>query len=81
MVPQKNTSVKHDFLTDPIDAHVEGEWVKARGTTLGADNGIGASLAMAVLADKEIQHGPLEALFTVDEEQGMVGATGLKPES
>lgn len=79
MVPQKNTSVKHDFLTDPIDAHVEGEWVKARGTTLGADNGIGASLAMAVLADKEIQHGPLEALFTVDEEQGMVGATGLKP--
>ncbi len=79
MVPQKNTSVKHDFLTDPIDAHVEGEWVKARGTTLGADNGIGASLAMAVLADKEIQHGPLEALFTIDEEQGMVGATGLKP--
>ncbi len=79
MVPQKNTSVKHDFLTDPIDAHVDGEWVKARGTTLGADNGIGASLAMAVLADKEIQHGPLEALFTVDEEQGMVGATGLKP--
>lgn len=79
MVPQKNTSVKHDFLTDPIDAHVEGEWVKARGTTLGADNGIGTSLAMAVLADKEIQHGPLEALFTVDEEQGMVGATGLKP--
>lgn len=63
MVPQKNTSVKHDFLTDPIDAHVDGEWVKARGTTLGADNGIGASLAMAALADKEIQHGPLEALF------------------
>ncbi len=78
MVPQKNTSVKHDFLTDPIDAHVDGEWVKARGTTLGADNGIGASLAMAALADKEIQHGPLEALFTVDEEQGMVGASGLK---
>lgn len=79
MVPQKNASVKHDFLTDPIDAHVEGEWVKASGTTLGADNGIGASLAMAVLADKDLQHGPLEALFTIDEEQGMDGAFGLKP--
>ena len=51
MVPQKNSSVKHDFLTDPIDAYVDGEWVKARETTLGADNGIGAALAMAVLAD------------------------------
>ena len=52
MVPQKNSSVKHDFLTDPIDAYIDGDWVKARETTLGADNGMGAAFAMAVLADK-----------------------------
>ncbi|MGM9759075.1 MAG: aminoacyl-histidine dipeptidase [Parabacteroides sp.] len=79
MVPQKNATVQHDFLTDPIDAYVEDGWVKARGTTLGADNGIGASLALAVLADDTLQHGPLEALFTIDEEQSMDGAFGLKP--
>lgn len=79
MVPQKNSSVKHDFLTDPIDAYVDGEWVKARGTTLGADNGMGAALIMAVLADNNLKHGPIEALFTIDEEQGMDGAVGLKP--
>lgn len=79
MVPQKNSSVNHNFLTDPIDAWIDGEWVKARETTLGADNGIGASLAMAVLADNTLKHGPVEALFTVDEEEGMVGAFGLKP--
>ena len=79
MVPQKNASVKHDFLTDPIDAYVEDGWVKARGTTLGADNGIGASLALAVLADDTLEHGPIEALFTIDEEQSMDGAFGLKP--
>ena len=79
MVPQKNVSVKHDFLTDPIDAYVEDGWVKARGTTLGADNGIGASLALAVLADDTLEHGPIEALFTIDEEQSMDGAFGLKP--
>ena len=79
MVPQKNSSVKHDFLTDPIDAYVDGEWVKARETTLGADNGIGAALAMAVLADNSLEHGPVEALFTIDEEEGMDGAFGLKP--
>lgn len=79
MVPQKNSSVKHDFLTDPIDAYIEGDWVTARETTLGADNGIGVSLAMAVLADNTLKHGPLEALFTVDEEVGMDGAFGLKP--
>ena len=79
MVPQKNASVKHDFLTDPIDAYVEDGWVKARGTTLGADNGIGASLALAVLADDTLKHGPIEALFTIDEEQSMDGAFGLKP--
>ena len=79
MVPQKNASVQHDFLTDPIDAYVEDGWVTARGTTLGADNGIGASLALAVLADDTLEHGPIEALFTIDEEQSMDGAFGLKP--
>ena len=79
MVPQKNSSVTHDFLKDPIDAYIDGDWVKARGTTLGADNGIGVALSMAVLADKSIKHGPVEALFTVDEEVGMDGANGLKP--
>ncbi|MEG1544576.1 MAG: aminoacyl-histidine dipeptidase [Tannerellaceae bacterium] len=79
MVPQKNSSTKHDFVTDPIDAYVEGDWVTARETTLGADNGLGAAMAMAVLADNSLKHGPLEALFTVDEEVGLDGAIGLKP--
>lgn len=79
MVPQKNSAVKHDFATDPIDAYIEGEWVTARDTTLGADNGIGASFAMAVLADNTLEHGPVEALFTINEEEGMDGAVGLKP--
>ena len=79
MVPQKNSSVKHDFLTDPIDAYIDGDWVKARETTLGADNGIGISSILAILESKEIQHGPIEALFTNDEETGMYGAIGLEP--
>lgn len=79
MVPQKNSSVKHDFSTDPIDAYIDGEWVTAHDTTLGADNGIGAAFAMAVLSDNTLKHGPVEALFTVDEEVGMDGAFGLKP--
>ncbi|MDR1225032.1 MAG: aminoacyl-histidine dipeptidase [Tannerella sp.] len=79
MVPQKNSDVPHDFSKDPIPACVDGDWVKARGTTLGADNGIGVAMAMAVLADPTLPHGPLEALFTVDEEVGMDGANGLKP--
>ncbi|MDF9829947.1 aminoacyl-histidine dipeptidase [Parabacteroides sp. PF5-6] len=79
MVPQKNSSVNHDFNTDPIDAYIDGEWVTARDTTLGADNGIGAALAMAAMSDNTLKHGPLEALFTVDEEVGMDGAIGLKP--
>lgn len=79
MVPQANRGVAHDFLKDPIDAYIDGDWVRARQTTLGADNGIGAALAMAVLADKTLKHGPVEALFTIDEEVGMVGAFGLKP--
>lgn len=79
MVPQKNTDVKHDFLKDPIDAHIDGDIVKARSTTLGADNGIGAAAMLAVLEDKTLKHGKLECLFTIDEEVGMVGAFGLKP--
>ncbi len=79
MVPQKNSTVNHDFYTDPIDAYIDGDWITARDTTLGADNAIGAALSMAILADNSIKHGPLEALFTVDEEVGMVGAFGLKP--
>lgn len=79
MVPQKNSTVEHDFLTDPINAYIEGDWITAKDTTLGADNGIGAALAMAVLSDNTLKHGPVEALFTVDEEVGMDGAFGLKP--
>lgn len=79
MVPQANSDTKHDFSTDPIDAYINGEWVHARGTTLGADNGIGAAYAMAILEATDIKHGPIEALFTIDEEVGMVGANGLQP--
>jgi len=79
MVPQKNSDKVHDFETDPIETIVDGEWVHANGTTLGADNGIGVAAAMAVLESNKIQHGPVEALFTSDEETGMTGATGLKP--
>ncbi len=79
MVPQKNSTVAHDFTKDPIDAYIDGDWVTARDTTLGADDGIGVALALAALADTTLQHGPLEALFTVDEEVGMDGAFGLKP--
>lgn len=78
MVPQKNGATKHDFEKDPIQPVVDGEWVKAKGTTLGADNGIGMATAMAILEAGDIQHGPLEALFTKDEETGMYGAIGLK---
>ncbi len=78
MVPQKNSDKKHDFEKDPIEAYVDGEWVKANGTTLGSDNGIGVAATLAVLASKDIPHGPLEALFTIDEETGMTGANGLK---
>ncbi|MGL5039644.1 MAG: aminoacyl-histidine dipeptidase [Aeromonas sp.] len=78
MVPQANADTQHDFTTDPIDAYVDGEWVTARGTTLGADNGIGMAGCLAVLADKTIKHGPLEVLLTTDEETGMTGAFGLE---
>ncbi len=79
MVPQKNSDKVHDFEKDPIETIVDGEWVRANGTTLGADNGMGVAAAMAVLESKDMQHGPIEALFTSDEETGMTGATGLKP--
>jgi dipeptidase D len=78
MVPQKNSDKKHDFEKDPIETIIDGEWVRANGTTLGADNGIGVAATMAVLSSKELIHGPVEALFTIDEETGMTGAFGLK---
>ncbi|MCL2596736.1 MAG: aminoacyl-histidine dipeptidase [Paludibacter sp.] len=78
MVPQKNNDVDHDFLRDPIDAYIDGEWVTARGTTLGADNGIGIAAAMAVLQAKDIVHPAIEMFITVDEETGMDGAFGLQ---
>jgi len=78
MVPQKNSAVKHDFEKDPIDAYIDGEWVRANQTTLGADNGIGVAAAMAVLQSKNLSHGPIEMLITADEETGMFGAIGLK---
>jgi len=81
MVPQKNSATQHDFLTDPIQAYVDGEWVKARGTTLGSDNGIGVAAAMAVLQSNDLVHGPLEVLLTIDEETGMTGAFNIEPDS
>lgn len=78
MVPQKNNDKKHDFSKDPIETVIDGEWVRAGGTTLGADNGIGVAAAMAVLASDSLVHGPIEALFTIDEETGMTGVFGLK---
>ncbi len=80
MVPQKNAGVKHNFKQDPLDVFVDGDWVKARDTTLGADNGIGLAAILAVLESKKIKHGPIKALFTNDEETGMHGAFGLKKE-
>lgn len=78
MVPQKNNDTVHDFQKDPIETIVDGDWVKAKGTTLGADNGMGVAAIMAVMEDKTLKHGALEALITVDEETGMFGAFGLK---
>ncbi len=78
MVPQKNNDKVFDFENDPIEAYIDGEWVTANGTTLGADNGIGAAAILAVLEDDTLVHGPLEALFTATEETGMDGAFGLK---
>ena len=79
MVPQKNNDKVHDFEKDPIETRIIDGWVWANGTTLGADDGIGAAAAMTVMASDTIQHGPIEALFTIDEETGMTGANHLKP--
>lgn len=78
MVPQKNSHVKHDFQTDPIDAYIDGEWVTAHDTTLGADNGIGLAAAMSIIQSVDIPHPPVEMFITVDEETGMHGAFGLQ---
>ncbi len=78
MVPQKNSDKAHDFEKDPIETVIDGEWVRANGTTLGADNGMGVAAAMAILEAKDLQHGMVEALFTIDEETGMTGAFGLQ---
>jgi dipeptidase D len=78
MVPQKNSDKKHNFEEDPIETVIDGEWVKANGTTLGSDNGIGVAATMAILASGNVVHGPVEALFTIDEETGMTGVFGLE---
>ena len=77
MVPQKTPESNHNFETDPIEPWIDGEWVKARGTTLGADNGLGVAAIMAVMEAKDLQHGPIDALITRDEETGMYGANEL----
>ncbi|MCX8009627.1 MAG: aminoacyl-histidine dipeptidase [Ignavibacteria bacterium] len=77
MVCEKNRDVVHDFDNDPIQIYIDGDWVKAKGTTLGADNGIGVASALAVLEDNSIEHGPIECLFTLDEETGLTGASSL----
>jgi len=79
MVPQKTADTVHNFLKDPIETVIDGDWVKAKGTTLGADNGLGVALAMSVAEAKDIKHGPIEVLVTYDEETGMSGAENLKP--
>lgn len=78
MVCEKNSDVTHNFNTDAIQPYLDGEWIKAKGTTLGADDGIGMAAAMAILTSKDVKHGPLECLFTVDEETGLTGAFEMK---
>jgi len=78
MVPQKNSDKVHDFAKDPIETLIDGDWVKANGTTLGADNGIGVAAIMGILASNDLVHGPIEGLFTATEETGMDGANGLE---
>ena len=78
MVCEKNNDVEHDFLVDPIETEIDGEWMKAKGTTLGADNGIGVATELAILAYDTFELGPLECVFTVDEETGLTGAFALK---
>ena len=78
MVAEKDGNVEHDFMTDPIETYIDGDWLKAKGTTLGADNGIGISMALAAITDPELQHPAIECLFTVDEETGLTGAMKLQ---
>lgn len=77
MVPQKTKESKHNFETDPIETYIDGDWVRAKGTTLGSDNGMGVAAIMAVMEDKTLVHGPIEGLITADEETGMFGANDL----
>jgi dipeptidase D len=79
MVPQANSDIRFDFTKDAIQPYIDGEWVKAKGTTLGADNGIGVATTLAILEATDLQHGPLEGLFTTDEETGMYGALAVRP--
>lgn len=78
MVCEKNNDTQHDFEKDPIETIVDGDWLRANGTTLGADNGIGVAAELALLASDNIEHGPIECLFTIDEETGLTGAKALK---
>ena len=77
MVPQKTKESPHNFETDPIETYIDGDWVRAKGTTLGSDNGMGVAAIMAVMEDKTLVHGPIEGLITADEETGMFGANDL----
>ena len=77
MVPQKSPESQHNFETDPIEPWIDGDWVKAKGTTLGADNGMGVAAIMAVMEARDLKHGPIDALITADEETGMYGANDL----
>jgi dipeptidase D len=79
MVPQANSELNFDFTKDVINPYLDGEWVKAKGTTLGADNGIGAAATLAILEATDLKHGPLEGVFTIDEETGMYGAIAIRP--
>jgi dipeptidase D len=79
MVCEKNAATKHDFEKDPIKSKIEGDWVTAEGTTLGADNGIGVAMGLALAEDTSITHGPIEVLLTIDEERGLTGAAGVQP--
>ena len=81
MVPQKVKESGHDFEKDPIETYIDGEWVKAKGTTLGSDDGMGVAIAMAVIESKDVEHGPVEVLITRDEETGMYGANELEPDT
>jgi dipeptidase D len=78
MVQEKNAGTRHDFSTDAIRPVLDGEWLKADGTTLGADNGIGVAAMLALMDDEALRHGPLEFLFTVDEETGLTGQSNWK---